>query len=124
MGMNMSGNRSLPLLLASLSLISTIAIALSYISVSSLEVNVTGSLLCDGEALLVVTSGSGGATVYYVSVIEGDHVVELRRVNAVLSDGESLRLRLKLPEGSKVSVLLDKGVIPNLSCGARKRSQP
>ncbi len=117
-------SRSLPLLLALLSLISTIAVALSYITVSSLEVNVTGSLVCDDEALLVITSEGGRTIVYYISVIEGDRVVELRRVDTVLSANEPLNLRLKLPQGSKVSVLLDKGVIPDLSCGARKRSQP
>ncbi len=111
--------------LVSLGLISIIAVSLSYISVSSLRTDVAGSLSCIGEeAILEVVNRGGRITVYYVSVIKGDRVVELRRVNTVLDEGKALNLRLELPKGSKVSILLDKGVIPNLSCGERGRSQP
>ncbi len=117
-------NRSL-LAIFSLGLISIIAVALSYISVSSFKTEVIGSLSCIGnEADLKVVSEGGKVRVYYVSVIEGDRVVELRRIGTILSEGRSLNLRLELPQGSRVSVLLDKGVIPNLSCGEKGRSQP
>ncbi|GEM_PF-2913515 len=121
----MSRSKPSATVLASLGLISVIAVSLSYISVSSLRTDVTGSLSCSGgEAILEVMNEGKRVTVYYISVIRGDRVVELRQVGTVLDEGETLSIKLELPKGSKVSVLFDKGVIPNLSCGERGRSQP
>ncbi|MDK2373080.1 MAG: hypothetical protein QI197_06880 [Candidatus Korarchaeota archaeon] len=121
----MSRSRPLATTLVSLGLISIIAVSLSYISISSFRTYATGSLTCsDGEAILYVVNGGARVKVYYVSVVLGDRVMELRRVDTVLDEGETLDLRLELPKGSKVSVLLDRGVISSLSCGERRRSQP
>ncbi len=113
------------LLLVCLGIVSIAAVLISYLPISHFRTGVIGYLACgDGGASLKLVSREGSVTVYYVSVVEGDNVAELRKIGYRLDGERALTIRLRPPPGSRVSVLMDKGVIPGLACNESGISQP
>lgn len=109
----------------SLIVLSFLAVYLSYSSISSFKTQVRGMLVChDDQAKLTITNEGDEMRIYYISVERGDNLLELDLLNRILGKGESLTIQLSLPRGCRISILMDKGVIPGLECGGEVRSQP
>jgi len=113
------------LLIFFMSMLILSALILSYKGVNKIHSNVRARMECHGGIAYITLENEGDACrIYYVTVTEGDDIVEMLELNRILDRGKSV-LELNITdERYKVSIVLDRGVIGGLSCGSSGRSQP
>lgn len=107
------------------SLLVLLAVILSYVGVRDLNSHVEAEVECSGNVARIVIRNYGPPLkLYYLTVTEGDEIVEIIEVNEILHEGERI-IELNLSSKSaNFSIVFDAGVVSGLRCGSVGRSQP
>ena len=107
-------------------LLAFLAIMLSYTSIVGFKSGLEAKLSCkDGEAVLTLKNYGQSVKVFYISIVRGDEIIEVKEVGLTIDSGGELSIPLNIPNKNvKVSILFERGVIPGLSCGMSATSEP
>ncbi len=102
-------------------ILGVLAVSLTYLVILNPESNITATLYCEQNGLIIRIENHGRPTkIFSISIAEGDRIILLKWMGVAVDSGQRLDIPIMVPgpysKDMRVSLTFDSQVISGLKC--------